>query len=274
MSVIDINIIGAGRLGKTLGKLFALNGARVVGVTNLSIASAQEAISFIGQGQAFSTISELPKAQITFITTPDGDIESCARELRLTSGVVVHCSGCLSLPHVASLHPLRSFADPKISIKEFAGTYCAIEGDEFAKALLFKLVASIGGQAFAIDSKTKALYHAAAVMASNYVVTVFDKAVETFISAGVEEKIAPKLALSLMDGTLKNLHSTLSSQEALTGPIMRGDVSTITQHLGAMPSDSLAKFYKAMGVATLDIARLAPDLDLRLRTHFREYKES
>jgi predicted short-subunit dehydrogenase-like oxidoreductase (DUF2520 family) len=276
----DINIIGAGRLGKTLMRLFVLKGHRVPGICNLSSESARRAVEFIGQGHACKSISQLPAADLVFITTPDNMIEVCAKELQQatnlrSNAVVVHCSGSLSCEALASLrvqgcaiasiHPMRSFADAAASVSQFAGTYCAVEGDERATVLLGRLFGEIGAVLFSVDPKKKSLYHAAGVLASNYVVTLFDKAVLCLTESGVEHKVATQIALSLMDGTLDNLRSTLSPHKSLTGPIKRGDANTVSQHIEAMPNEMLASVYRAMGLATLDMAQLSTDKEIELR---------
>ncbi|WP_419421553.1 hypothetical protein ACNVED_16335 (plasmid) [Legionella sp. D16C41] len=155
-----INIIGAGRLGKTIGKLIVINKAgSIQGICNQSIKSSILAAQYIGEGEIFNKISELPSADITFITTPDENIKNSARELSKSdylkrNSTILHCSGALmsseleSLKskdcNIASVHPMHSFASPDISVHKFKNTYCAMEGDDDAKKILGQLFSNIG----------------------------------------------------------------------------------------------------------------------------------
>lgn len=255
---LKINIIGAGRLGKTIGRLIRLNNlGTIVGVCNRSFQSAQEAVLFIGEGTVVDRIRDLPASDLTFITTPDDAIVGC--RLELSCPTVVHCSGVLSSEvlrpscNVASFHPLRSFADPSTSVQEFAGTLCAIEGDEQAKCTVRSLFDRLGATCFEVDPGKKSLYHAACVFASNYVVTLFDVSVKDLVRAGIERDVATRVALSLMEGTLRNLNATCSAQKSLTGPIARGDVETIERHLAALQGHSHKDLYASLAKSTYEV---------------------
>lgn len=257
---LKINIIGAGRLGKTIGRLITERGlGTIVGVCNRSIQSGEEAVKFIGQGIVAEEIKDLPESDLTFITTPDDAIARCGAGV--SSPTVVHCSGVMAsdvlrpASNVASIHPVRSFADPAISVREFAGTLCAIEGDEQAMSILRQLFESLGATCFEVDPDKKALYHAAAVFASNYVVTLFDVAVKDLGRSGIEHDVATRIAISLMDGTLRNLSVTQSAQKSLTGPIARRDAETIERHLAALQGHPHEDLYASLAKATLDVLR-------------------
>lgn len=273
-----INIIGAGKLGKTIGRLLVQhNLAKIIGVCNRSLESSNDAIAFIGDGLPFTNIQKLPPADITFITTPDDQIcemsVTISRHGNIQPGnIFVHCSGVLTSDVlasvktkdglIASIHPMKSFADPNISVANYAGTYCAIEGDTEALNILEPIFQFIGSITYRIEKTKKSTYHAAGVFASNYLVTLSQEAVNCLLESGVEEKMALNIILSLMQGTLTNIKRTMSPKEALTGPIKRGDVSTINKHLLAL-SDCKQRFlYSTLGKATL-----------QLTTHDEEMKE-
>lgn len=273
-----INIIGAGNLGKTIGKLiFTHDVGFIQEICNTSTKSGIEAASFIGQGEV-KTISELLPADITFITTPDDQIELCCQQLSKSSklkknSIVVHCSGSLSSEvlktvrekgcFVASVHPMRSFAKPDISFKQYSGTYCAIEGDYEATNVLEELFTKIGSVVYAINKDKKSAYHAAGVFASNYLVTLCQNSLLCLKDAGVENDMSMKIIASLMQSTLNNLETTLSPDKSLTGPIKRGDINTITKHLSALP-EPLSNLYKTLGLATLNIAHLSEDVEKKI----------
>ncbi|ASQ44699.1 Rossmann-like and DUF2520 domain-containing protein [Legionella clemsonensis] len=264
-----VNFIGAGNLGKTIGRLILKHPKVKVGaICNRSFESTSEAISFIGDGKYCPSIKELPPADMTWITTPDDMIENIAKELATngsikSENIIVHCSGSLSSEvlkplqefgcFVASIHPMRSFANPTISVEEFAGTYCAMEGDKEALASLEPILKSMGAKTYQIDKNKKSLYHAAGVFASNYLVTLAQQALLCLNQAGVEHEIAMKIITNLMKGTVLNLEKTLSPGESLTGPIQRGDLSTIKNHLASFSSPQQKEVYEKLGVATLDL---------------------
>jgi predicted short-subunit dehydrogenase-like oxidoreductase (DUF2520 family) len=276
-----LNIIGAGRLGKTFGRLLVTKAnVKLLGVCNRSLESAQEAALFIEEGRAYGKIGELPSADFILISTADEQIEECVKELlsaaQLQPGTVVaHCGGALSSEilaplrakgcAVASMHPMHSFADPALSVEHFAGTFCALEGDSLAVELLEQLLSKLGAQLSRVDPAMKALYHAGGVMASNYLVTLFDKAVLCLERSGSSREMAQQVALSLMTNALKNVKDTGSSQKALTGPIKRGEAEVVAMHLNAMPNETVATMYRALGVATLDIAGIGAEQEARLR---------
>src|SRR3990167_10607719 len=142
---MQMNIIGAGHVGQTLGHLLVkLRRVQIGGVCNRTIASALRAIEFIGEGRSSASIGALPHAALTLITTPDDQIVDACLALSLNAhiqpgDVVIHCSGSQSSDSlrsvqrqgcfVGSVHPIRSFTCSTLSVVEFPGTYCAMEGD-------------------------------------------------------------------------------------------------------------------------------------------------
>ena len=264
-----VNIIGAGHLGKTIGHLLVKNQLVKIGsICNRSEASSINAIKFIGQGKYCATIGELQPADITFITTPDDQISITCEEFSKNpfikrGSVVLHCSGSLTSDalisakekscFVASIHPMRSFAKPELSIEQYSGTYCAIEGDKEVIPNVRSLFNSIGSITYEIDKRKKSLYHAAGVFASNYLVTLAQQALSCMREAGVENEMAMHVITNIMRGTVSNLEKTLSPEQSLTGPIQRGDISTIMKHIESLTDMEQKHLYSALGKATLQL---------------------
>jgi predicted short-subunit dehydrogenase-like oxidoreductase (DUF2520 family) len=264
-----INIIGAGHLGKTIGHLLWKNQLVDIGaVYNSTANSSAEAIQFIGSGCYYPAIAELPAADLTLITTPDDLIAPIAIELSENpfigqNSIIVHCSGSLSSDvlnplkekgaQIASIHPMRSFANPALSTEQYQGTYCAMEGDAHALSLIKTLFDAIGSITYVINKDKKSLYHAAGVFASNYMVTLAQQALLCLQEAEVDQEIAMSIITTLMRGTLVNLENTLSPEQALTGPIMRGDVETIKKHRIAFTNPEVHTLYSSLGKATLEL---------------------
>lgn len=273
----ELNIIGVGKLGRTLGRLATVSGKyRVQACLARSMASAQTAVGFIGDGQACSQLAALPPAHLVLLSVPDDAIASTAHALA-DSGVVppgtvvFHASGAAEAEilaplravgaHIASLHPAFSFADPARAVEQFAGTLCALEGDAAALPLLQDFAAAIGARPFALAPGGKAAYHAALSVASNYLVTLTDIARQLALQGGVDEALLSALLGPLMRGSLANALS-MGTQQALTGPIVRGDAATVARHLAVLPPD-LQPVYRTLGERTVALAGARLPADAR-----------
>jgi predicted short-subunit dehydrogenase-like oxidoreductase (DUF2520 family) len=182
--------------------------------------------------------------------------------------LVFHCSGALSSAALqaaarqgaltASVHPVRSFADPERVARDFAGTWCGVEGDARALALLAPALNTIGARAVPIDANAKTVYHAASVFASNYLVTVLDTALRAYQAAGIPEEVARELARPLAAETLDNVFR-LGARAALSGPIARGDFATVARQQAALDGwdQQAGQLYRALAEATTALATLS-----------------
>lgn len=234
---MELSIIGAGRTGRTLGRLARRAGYRVGPVICRSVASARRAARFIGAGHPGTRPQG---AELTLIAVPDSEIAGVAAALWLPAGAVA-AHTCASLGAEAlrplrpagAIHPLRNFADPARAAELFPGTACAIDGDPAAVRVLSAFARAIGGTPIRVKSDRKALYHAGAVFASNYLVVILDAAVRLLGLAGVERRAALGALLRLSEGTLANVKGSGLSA-ALTGPVERGDAATVRRHLAAI----------------------------------------
>jgi predicted short-subunit dehydrogenase-like oxidoreductase (DUF2520 family) len=264
-----LNIVGAGHVGRVLGRLFAAQ-FDVQDVLTRSEASAREAVAFISHGTAARSLADVRRADLTLLAVPDDQIAPvCARLATrglLDDTVIFHCSGAKSSMELAaatacgalaaSVHPIRSFADPEAVAQAFAGTYCGIEGDPLALAVLSPALQAIGAVPVPIDAAAKTVYHAAAVFASNYLVTVLDAALRAYQAAGIAEPVARALAQPLAAETMANVFR-LGPEAALSGPIARGDVATVARQQAAVslwdrPTGAL---YESLAAATGALAQ-------------------
>lgn len=267
-----LNIIGAGLLGKTMGRLWHQAGVfEIQDVLNRSAGSSNAAVAFIGAGRALIDLSGLRPADLWLIATPDSHIEACCRQLvdakLLNQGqVVFHCSGALSSQSLnaaaeagaatASVHPVRSFADPAHAAANFAGTWCGVEGDPRALALLQLACDAIGARAVLVDAQYKAVYHAASVFAANYLVTLLDVALQAYARAGLPPELASQMMEPLVRGSVDNVFA-LGPAAALTGPIARGDTKTVErQQQAVMEWDAdIGALYRQLALHTEELAR-------------------
>lgn len=282
-----LNIVGAGRLGRTLARRWHEAGMLDIGgVYSRAPASRRSAIEFIGAGEPCARVADLPPATMTLIAVPDAAIAGVARKLADTipdwrDQLVFHCSGlhCAQLlaplamrgAVVASAHPLHSFADPIRSLATFAGSVCALEGDSGALATLTALFESIGAKTVVIEPRAKPLYHAAAAMASNYLVALLDSSAALLASAGIAPTLTTAMLEPLVRQTTDNVFARGTSA-ALTGPIARGDWNTVEAHLHAIAEHlpTLLPLYRALGATTLAIAERREGMDAIASEHLRQ----
>lgn len=269
-----VAIIGAGRLGQTLARLVVSTSDYVLRGLYTHPASQQLGESLAGTNILIQSSEHIQAADIYLITTPDDHIVAACDKLSHSSclqpgNIVLHCSGLHTAAilqsakeqgcYIASIHPLRSFADPLQSWQAFPGTYCALEGDEACLLETRKLFERFGGIVFPVASDKKALYHAASVFASNYTVTLYAIAMQLLEDAQVPSAIASAMTQSLMQGTLNNLAHHSDPALALTGPIHRGDEQTLRSHLKYLQPETLKQLYAILGQHTLHLSQLSPE---------------
>ncbi len=267
-----LSIIGCGKVGQTLGRLWQdSHVVEIQDILNQSEASAMKALAFIGAGRVANNYADLRPADIFLIAAPDDQIAACCEALANANhlskdSIVFHCSGALpssilqaASAHgaaIASIHPIRSFAVPEKIINDFTGTYCGIEGDQCALDVLTSLFVAIGAQLATIKSEDKILYHAAAVFASNYLVTLLDTAVQTYGRVGIPRDVALKMMASLVRETTENVLK-IGPEQALTGPIARDDVATVLNQYRVVSNwkRPYGALYKQMGKLTAQLVR-------------------
>jgi len=261
------SVIGAGRAGRAVAKLMRARAKwRPLALACRSLPSARAARRFVGAGRPTTDPASAARdADLVILAVPDAAIAPVWRQIapHLKRGATaIHLCGnepstiLRPVPPGAStgaLHPLRSFADPALAVADFAGTFCAVEGP----AWLERLVRTWGGIPVRVNPRAKALYHAAAVFASNYLVAALDAGVELLRRAS---KLPPARALDALlgmaGGTLRNLHAA-GLPRALTGPIERGDAATVRRHLDALAAQDvrLLRLYAELARRTCRVAR-------------------
>ncbi len=266
------SIVGCGRVGTTLAKYLTDAGYRCLGTASRSEASAKAAAEAAGC-DLFSVSPEAvtKEADVVFITTPDDAIESVCEEIAAKGGfkedaLVYHCSG--SLPStllasaktqgalIGSMHPLQSFASAGTEVNPFKGIIVSVEGDLSAVDLALEMAWKLGATGLTIRTDAKAIYHAAAVVASNALVTLVDLAYQLIEAAGIGPDDAYKVLGPLIEGTLYNIKDK-GTVDALTGPVVRGDVSVIEKHVAEIEDKTpdLSELYKVLGKYTVEVAR-------------------
>jgi predicted short-subunit dehydrogenase-like oxidoreductase (DUF2520 family) len=266
-----IAIIGAGKVGTAMGYLLRDCGYCIVAVASRTIDSAKRAIDFIGEGEASTNLKNTAKkAEIVFITTSDGAIKNVCKKVASEGGfhrgsVVLHMSGALPSDilssardvgcHIASVHPLQSLADVREAINNIPGSYFCIEGDEGAVSIAKQIVAALKGKEIMLHVDKKPLYHAGAVVVSNYLVATIGLGLELYEVAGIKKKDSLNALMPLIKGTIKNIEA-IGIPSALTGPISRGDVEIVECHLNALSKErqGLVRLYTELGRYAVEVA--------------------
>ena len=218
-----------------------------------------ESVNVIGRGRVGSALAARLEergvavredAELTLICVPDTAIPDVVRGLTLdTARWVAHVSGATPLaaldPHERrfSVHPLQTFTRAK-GAEQLDGAYAAVSAEEpEALAAGFQLARTLGLQPFELDDSLRALYHAGAAVASNFLVTLFRAAAELVEAAGAP----PEALIPLMRRTIENGFE-------LTGPIERGDWETVEAHLAAIREEhpQLEPMYQALADLTAE----------------------
>jgi len=267
-----IAIIGPGKVGTSIGILASRAGYQIAAVGGRNKERTSAAAKLIGNAARACSISEAASlAQMVLLSVTDDAIEDvCVRlaEQRKfkQKAVVVHCSGSLSSNiltaardyckcSIASMHPLQTFPTIDEAVKRIKGACCFCEGDENAVRVIEQLAKNIGLEPVRISSKSKTLYHAAAVMACNYLVALMDSAIRLTENAGIDRKTAWLSFKPLVTATLNNI-SSMGTVDSLTGPIARGDMKTVSRHLHELSSvdEVLAAVYRSIGLYATEMA--------------------
>ncbi len=278
-SKLRFSVIGCGRVGVSLAVFLSARGFEPVAFFSKTQDSALFARDMAGQGQVVDdAVTAARDADIVFITTPDTLIEPMCEELAREGGFssqsrVFHLSGALSSDILAaaqnqgaavgSIHPLQAFTPyEKGQANPFANINMSVEGNADAVALGKKIVSALGANSFTIPTDAKTLYHASAVVASNYLVTLEDFALRLLMETGLDESRAYEILEPLIQGTLANVKNK-GCARALTGPVARGDHEIVSRHLkdidAKMPQFS--QLYRILGDHTLDITRAGDGLN-------------
>lgn len=266
-----LNVIGCGSVGKTLARLWTRHEVfQIRAVLNRSLASGVRAVDFVGSGRAVESYAQMDKADVVMISASDESIEACCRQLCgrgiLGPGVVVfHCSGALSSvlleparsqgAATASVHPVKSFADPATAVETFAGTFCALEGDPPACEVLGDAVHRCGAKTFPVEPELKTIYHAATVVVCNYLVALLEVGLRCFQRAGLPRETALEVMEPIVAGTAENVFR-LGPVRALSGPVARGELSVVqsqSEALGQWDED-IQQVYKGLGRVAVELS--------------------
>lgn len=269
-----IGFIGAGKVGTALAVLLNRHGYTVVSVYDQNTSAADALAQQVkGCKPAANAQKTADAADLVFVTTSDSAILTIANGVNWHAGQgVVHCSGADSTAIleparkagalVAAFHPLQTFAGAKEAMENIPGSTFSIEAEEPLLDILKKMAEELGGNWIILKASDKAAYHAAAVFASNYLVTLVKMSTDLWQTFSIPADQATKALLPLLKGTIHNIE-TIGLPDCLTGPIARGDAGTVNKHLKTIQEKSpeLLTAYKELGRQTIPIASAKGTID-------------
>lgn len=272
-----LSVAGAGAAGTALALALARVGWTLDEIACRTAERAAARCAILGGGTPL-TLEALadprrgldPEPRLLLVAVPDGALPATAAALAARAwpdgSVALHLSGAVEVAALAplaaaglaigSLHPLKSFVDPERDAATLGGTVLALEGDPAALELAEALAGQLGARPFRLAPGSRPAWHAAASHAANHLVALLDQALDLMAIAGLDRETARAALLPLMAGTLDNL-STHAPEQALTGPIVRGDVAAVERHLAALaeaPID-VAAAYHALARRAVELAR-------------------
>lgn len=281
---LKIGIIGAGKVGTTLGKYLSLRGIQVSGFFSRTDKSADEAATYTGTA-VYQSVAELVTASdVLFVATPDREVAGIWQQLKtcdIRQDIICHFSGSLS-SHVfsgigeagaygLSVHPMYAFSDKFQAYHDFQTAYLTMEGDKRAVSVMKPLWESLGHTVMVIGARDKMKYHAAAVMASNEVLGLIQTGIDLLAECGFAQKEAMALLAPLIR---TNVETALENGcvQALTGPVERNDTPTVKKHLEALAGGAEEEIYRSLGGKLVDLAQAKnPAQDYReMRTLFEK----
>ena len=243
-----ISIIGAGRVGRTLGKRLRELGWGVGPVVTRSAPTARAAVRAIGGGSPQSQPTrDVFTADVILLATPDTVLAPVAKALAQVGGrrcrgkVILHTSGALDRSVLAplarrgaatgSLHPMQTFSGR--DVPELRNVIFAIEGDPKARRVARRIARALGGVPVTIKGHNKPAYHAAGALVAGHALALVEAATQMLIEIGFSRRRAMQTLLPLIRQMLDNFER-LGPQAAWTGPIARGDYATVARHRTAL----------------------------------------
>ncbi|WP_333871454.1 Rossmann-like and DUF2520 domain-containing protein [Desulforamulus putei] len=263
-------IIGAGKVGSALGVLLKERGYLPVAVYSRTLSSARRLADQLQTRVVHHPAEAAGAAELVFITTTDREIGSTAALIARKGGcrpgqIIIHTSGALASDILApvrqqgawtvSVHPLQAFASLESAKENLPGSCFALEGDEQALDRVIELVNDLRGRYFVIKPEDKPLYHAAAVVASNYLVSLIHLSASIYQELGLDEEQAMDALFPLIQGTINNIARS-GPAGALTGPVARGDGATLRGHMKALRKMDwrTREAYRSLGLYTVGVA--------------------
>ncbi len=274
-----VAIVGAGAVGHALALRLADRGYPVLAVLSRTRTRAEALAQAVGAPVASDRLSDLPAgARLVLICVGDESIADVAESLTAVrhpwrDTVVAHTSGALGAnilealagegADTLSFHPLQALTEQSGS-ESLDGVYVGLEGSPRAVGAGIELAVGLGLRYLVLTAEAKARYHVAAVVASNFLVALTAMVQEILHSIDVPRDDSYAMVEPLVRGTLQNLARS-TPEEALTGPVVRGDLETLRRHGLALRQHlpQLVPSYAALSIEAVRVAVRSGRLDPR-----------
>jgi len=261
-----IAIIGPGRAGSALGRALHTAGYTIAAIGGRNPDNVRNLAQELGARACQSPATTIDLADLTILAVPDDVILPLATDMvaslcSAAGHAAVHLSGAQDRSALRPLaqqgsvrtgvfHPLQTFRRGPEAVGNVAGTYFGIDADQPLRDQLRQMARDLHGHPFDLTGVDLALYHAAAVFAANYPITLLAEAIALAADAGLDPETARKGMTTLLAGAVNNLRD-LAPADAITGPAVRGDEGTIQRHLEALKADpELRRLYQLLADRT------------------------
>jgi predicted short-subunit dehydrogenase-like oxidoreductase (DUF2520 family) len=259
-------IIGPGHVGRGLFRAFRASGVQIVGLHGKRPSGVATSTGALPK--------ELASANVVIVCVRDPQLDETIEEIiaasrdgRIARGTVILHTSAIAEPAGlrilneagfpgGTFHPLVPFSDPEVSAELLRKGWVGIDGENAARSTSRRLAGHVGARTLDIPAGRKPAYHAAAVISSNFPVVLASVAGHLLHDIGVPDSSAYQAVESLMSGALANMKQALPD-DALTGPIVRGDAETVGKHLRALQGHGAAlDVYRALSAAAVEIAKV------------------
>ena len=261
-----IAIIGPGRAGSALGRALHTAGYTIAAIGGRNPDNVRNLAEELGARACQSPATTIDLAELTLVAVPDDVILPLATDMvqslcSAAGHAAVHLSGAQDRSALRPLaqqgsvrtgvfHPLQTFRRGPEAVVNVAGTYFGIDADAPLREQLMQMARDLHGHPFDLTGVDLALYHAAAVFAANYPITLLAEAIALATDAGIDAETARRGLTTLLAGAVNNL-GDLAPADAITGPASRGDEGTIQRHLEALKRDpELQRLYQLLADRT------------------------
>ncbi|WP_336924098.1 Rossmann-like and DUF2520 domain-containing protein [Aquipuribacter sp. SD81] len=279
---LGVGVVGAGRVGAVLGSALRATGHAVVGASGVSDASRERIEQLLPGVPRLDVAEVVRRAELVLLAVPDDALADLVAGLAATGAwqvgqLVVHTAGRFGTAVLApataagaiglAVHPAMTFTGTSLDLSRLPGCSMAVTAPAAVLPVAQALVIEMGAEPVVVPEAVRPAYHAALAHAANHLVTVLAQARQVLLDAGVEAPagLLGPLAQAALDGAVRG------GDEALTGPVRRGDAGTVAEHVAALAAADAARpgaehvlpTYRALARATLARAvaggRLAPE---------------
>jgi predicted short-subunit dehydrogenase-like oxidoreductase (DUF2520 family) len=271
---LSVGVIGPGRAGAPLAAALARAGHPVVGAHAVSQRSRRRVARFLPGVPIVDTAQVMAEADLVLLTVPDDVLDDLVSGLAGTGTVtpgqfIVHASGRYGVAVLEpvtqlgalpmALHPVMTFTGGPADLDRLSGCPFGVTAPRVLRPVAEALVVEMGGDPMWVPEDARPLYHAALANGANHLVTLVAQTLDLLAGAGVERPA--DLVRPLLSAALDNVLEM--GDEALTGPVARGDAGTVSAHLEALSraAPEARAAYVAMARLTADRALAAGRLD-------------